>query len=132
MSALLKLFSMILIVLFLTGCQSDKETQDDRPVTKKHEIPVVDEKKEIVVEDRKGTDTVSNQPSVDFSVSDNYLKNIDDSDKNYLEQPPIELGKGVAEKRKVKISGGVLLDTKNEVMLDKLDGGKINISIPLN
>ncbi|WP_321371633.1 hypothetical protein [uncultured Desulfuromusa sp.] len=67
-----------------------------------------------------------------FSVSEEFLNQIDDNGENYLQQLPSQLGKDKAEKRKVKISGGVLLDADKEVMIDRVDGGRVNLSIPLN
>jgi hypothetical protein len=67
-----------------------------------------------------------------LNVSDQFLKQIDDKGDVYISEPPPQAGIEESKKRKVKISGGVLLDTDKEELVDKVDGGKVNISIPLN
>ncbi len=69
-------------------------------------------------------------PHVDLNLSDGFLKKLD-SNQNLASDPPEQIAKKTAQERKIKVSGGVLLDSKNQDLLEKVDGGKVNISIPL-
>ncbi len=119
MNALFKLSVMILVIQLFAGCRGDQKTEIAQPNIKKQEAPVVADKKEIVVTDKKVVGEIDTQRRVDFSVSEEFLNQIDDNGENYLQQLPSQLGKDKAEKRKVKISGGVLLDADKEVMIDR-------------
>ncbi|MEE4254073.1 MAG: hypothetical protein V2I50_08545 [Desulfuromusa sp.] len=99
---------------------------------KKFEKSVADNKREASAENRSTIEKQKTQPYVDLKISDKVLKQIDDKEQDYLLEPPPQMVEKMAQKRKVKISGGVLLDADKERMVDKVDGGKMNISIPLN
>ena len=131
-----KLFVFIIITLILSACQTDHEevkvSTDHQATEAKLEKPAVDVKKEAEAIIKQVIEEPKNQPSVDLNLSGDFLKKIDDEEQNYLSDPLPQIGDDVTQKRKIKISGGVLLDTDKEVMADKVDGGKINISIPLH
>ncbi len=136
MNILTRLLTVIVFILVLSACQSDHE-QTKVQVTpqtlgQQLEKVVVDEKKEIEPKTEQVTDTQKAQSSVDLSVSDQFLKQIDVEEEASLSEPPPQIGKEETKKRKVKISGEVLLDTDKEAIVDKVDGGKVNISIPLD
>jgi hypothetical protein len=136
MNFISRLFAVIIMALILSACQADHEEAkvpvDRQPTEKKLEKPVADVKKEVVAIIKQVIEEPKIQTSVDLNVSGEFLKQIDDKEQNYLSVPPPPIGEEVTKKRKVKISGGVLLDTDKVEMVDKVDGGKVNISIPLN
>jgi len=136
MNILTRLLTVIVFILVLSACQSDHEQTKVQvtPQTSGQQLEkvVVDEKKEIEPKTEQVTDTQKAQSSVDLSVSDQFLKQIDVEEEASLSEPPPQIGKEETKKRKVKISGEVLLDTDKEAIVDKVDGGKVNISIPLD
>ncbi|MDX2493366.1 MAG: hypothetical protein QNK27_00190 [Desulfuromusa sp.] len=135
MNVLSKLFVMIFISLIFSGCQPDHEETrapaESRSIQKMNESPATHEQKKVEevqqVIKKKITPT-----SVDLNVSDTFLKQLDENEKDFLAELPPQTEKEALKSRKIKIGGGVLLDSDKEELTDKLDGGKVNISIPLN
>ncbi|SEA74596.1 hypothetical protein SAMN05660420_03037 [Desulfuromusa kysingii] len=154
-----KLLMVVLVALSVLGCQGEETspptptvqqpaaakvdspkavtTTAEQPVKVEASVEEVQQPLEVVnsvpVVAEPVTIEESSQPAVDLTLSDGFLKQIDaDAEDEFLTQLPPQGEDEAAEKRKVKISGGVLLDADNEVLVDKVDGGKVNISIPLN
>ena len=147
MNSCLQFMMIIVVGLLLSACQADEE----KPVV----LPVVQEKAAISVtpklpeepleqsvsskQKKVAEETVKQQnlkleeppPSVDLNLSDGFLKKLD-SDQNLASDPPEPLEKETTEQRKIKVSGGVLFDPENPDLVEKMDGGEVKISIPLN
>lgn len=126
-----RLFAVSVVILCLWACQADQE-EINIPGDSQFEELAADNKREASVKNQSTIEEQKIQPHVDLKVSDEVLQRIDAKEQSYLLDPPPQIGEKIAQKRKVKISGGVLLDADKERMVDKVDGGKMNISIPLN
>ncbi|MDX2481756.1 MAG: hypothetical protein QNK24_15650 [Desulfuromusa sp.] len=132
MNALFKLFVMICISLIFSGCQADHEETrapaESHSIQKTNAPPVTHEKKEVEAAVQPVIKPKKAPISVDLNVSETFLKQLDENEENFLAKllPLSE------KSRKIKISGGVLLDGDKEELSDRLDGGNVNISIPLN
>jgi len=151
-------FMMIIVVgLLLSACQSDEEKPVILPVVQEKTAtpPAVQEKRAVSVapklpeepieqlvsskQNKVVEETVVQQdlklkespPNVDLNLSDGFLKKLD-SDQNLASDPPEPLEEETTEQRKIKVSGGVLFDPENQDLVEKVDGGEVKISIPLN
>ena len=151
-------FMMIIVVgLFLSACQADEEKPVILPVVQEKTAtpPAVQEKTAVSVapklpeepleqpvsskQEKVVEEIVVQQdlkleeppPSVDLNLSDGFLKKLD-SDQNLASDPPQQIAKETAQQRKIKVSGGVLFDPENQDLVEKVDGGEVKISIPLN
>lgn len=157
MNKYFQLLIIIAISLLLSACQADEEKSVVLPVVQEKAAtpPVVQEKTAIPVAPKRPEEpldkpvnsgqkmvvegTVERQdskleeppPSVDLNLSDEFLKKLD-GDQNLASDPLEKVAKETAQERKIKVSGGVLFDPENGDMLEKVDGGKVKISIPLN
>ena len=136
MNALCKLVVMILISMIFSGCQADHEKTlvpaESHSTQKMDDPPAVHEKIELEAEVEPVIESKETVRSVDLNVSDKYLKQLGDNEQDSLAKLPPQAEKEAEERRKIKVSGGVLLDNEQEQLTDKLDGGKVNISIPMN
>ncbi|MCK4502793.1 MAG: hypothetical protein KAU22_07130 [Desulfuromonadales bacterium] len=114
MDSFLKLFFSIVISLTLFACQAEQEKvcapADLQPVQQNTEPPPT---------------------SIDLDISAEHFKKLDDHDQNLLAEPPPEIVNAANQKRKIEISGEVLVDKEKQGLVEKIDGGKVNISIPL-
>ncbi len=106
-------FFIVLISIALSACQSDK-------------------KEVITPVKQQATQKKSEKSStkVDLSVSAEHVQKLDEDKALIIETPAIGAVKG-AEKRKIELSGEVLLDKEEEELTDKVEGGKVKLSIPL-
>ena len=151
-------FLLLVMVLFLSACQggeekststavpSTVETETSRSVKKREAAPpekreteavkVVEKKikkikKEAAVEIKEKAEEAA-AAKVDLKVSGDYLQKIDEESEDYLATPP-KSGEAVTENsRKIEVSGGVILNDKEKDLIKKLDGGEVEISIPIN
>ncbi len=157
MNKYLQLLITIAISLLLSACQADEEKPVASPDVQEKAVvspdvqektavsaapklpeepleqPVSSKQKKVVEETVVQQDLKLEEPppNVDLNLSDGFLKKLD-SDQNLASDPPKQIAKETAQQRKIKVSGGVLFGPENEDLLEKVDGGEVKISIPLN
>ncbi len=151
-----KLFLLIATVLVLSACQGEQkktvkttaepEVKGGVPLAKEKvpNVPVVeksvDDVKSVKEMEQKSTDaelTVKDAADkvfqdVDLTVSGKTLEKIDEKNEDYLAKPPT-LGEEKASTNtdKIKVSGGVILDDEEEETMKMIDGGEVEVSIPI-
>lgn len=146
MNNCLQLMMIIAVGLLVSACQADEKKREVPPVVQEKAAVSVAPKlpeeplkqlvhagqKKVVEEtvEQRGLKSEKSLPSVDLNLSEGFLKKLD-SDQNLAFEPPKPIAIETAQQRKIKVSGGVLLDSENEDLLEKVDGGEVKISIPL-
>jgi len=147
MNKYFQLLIIIAISLLLSACQADEEKSVVLPVVQEKtaisvapklpeeplEKPVHSGQKKVAEETVEQQDLRLEEPppSIDLNLSDEFLKKLD-GDQNLASDPLEQVAKETAQGRKIKVSGGVSFDQENGDPLEKVDGGKVKISIPLN
>lgn len=152
-----KLFLLITTVLVLSACQGEQkktvkttaepEVKGVVPLAKEQvpNVPVVEKS----VDDVKSAAEEAEDKSidaeltvkdaaekvlqdVDLTVSGKTLEKIDEKNEDYLTKPPT-LGKEKASTGtdKIKVSGGVILNDEEEETMKMIDGGEVEVSIPI-
>ena len=125
----------LVLCFLISSCQSDKESSVSQPPTQKQApAPVQIEKlqKTPKQEDIK-EERLMAPPTVNLDLSKELLEKIGaDSQQELTLELQEKMEVETAELRKVKISGGVLVDKNEEDLTKKMDGGEVKISIPFN
>ena len=145
MSLSCKYLLLLAIVLFLFACQGEEgkststsapspgETEMTRPVKKTESAPLEKKVAEEINVVEKQIDKVEEPAAkVDLKVSGDYLEKIDEESEDYLVTPPKPGESVIGSPRKIEVSGGVILDDKEKDLTKKLDGGEVEIKIPIN
>ncbi|MFK5926919.1 MAG: hypothetical protein QM483_09840 [Desulfuromusa sp.] len=104
------------------------------PAQKQASTPVqIDKPQRVPVQDNIKEERPASPPAVNLDLSKELLEKIDADSQQEL---TLELQKKMeietAEPRKVKISGGVLVDKNEKDLTKKMDGGEVKISVPFN
>lgn len=123
----------LVFCFLIASCQADKEASAPLPPTKKQAPIQVQTNQPQKVQEAIKAEIQETLPVVNLNLSKELLEKIDVSSRQELE---LKLQKNMenetTEQRKVKISGGVLVDQDETDLIKKMDGGKVNISVPFN
>ncbi len=127
-----KSFLFVVVCLVLAACQGEQDMGGVAPTQSKPKTNIVKPAPEQVASPaEKKKISVELQPEADLKLTDEFRKKIAEKEEDYLAVPPA--GEKAAESpRKIKLSGKVILDEEEKELTKKVDGGEIEISIPLD
>lgn len=122
------------LCLLLSACQSNQQETTPQSSSQKQTSQQVQNSEQTVQQQpSEQTESSTAPPVVNLNLSKDFLEKIDaDSQQKLSLEQQAKVSTDIAEKRKVKVSAGVLVDSEEEDLTKKLDGGKVNISIPFN
>ena len=125
----------IVLCFLVASCQSDQEASTPQPSIQK-QAPAqvqIDKPQKTPVQDDIEEEKPATPPAVNLDLSKELLEKIAANSQQELTvelQEKIEIE--TAGQRKVKISGGVLIDKNENDLAKKMDGGEVKISVPFN
>ena len=125
----------IVLCFLVASCQSDQEASTPQSSIQK-QVPAqvqIDKPQKAPVQDDIKEESPATPPAVNLDLSKELLEKIT---ANSQQELTVELQEKMeieaAEQRKVKISGGVLIDKNENELAKKMDGGEVKISVPFN
>ncbi len=125
----------IVFCFLISSCQSDKETSVLQPPAQKQtseQIQPGKTQKVSVLHDMQEIKPAT-PPVVNLELSKELLDQIvANSQQVQTSDMQKKMEIDTAELRKVKISGGILIDKNEEDLTKKVDGGEVKISLPFN
>ena len=122
------------LCLLISACQSNQQESAPQSSPQKQISKQITNNEQKVLDQPEEQKERSTAPTkVNLNLSKELIEKIDSDSQQKLN---LELHEKVSSKtagnRKVKISAGVLVDKEEEDLTKKLDGGKVNISVPFN
>lgn len=138
-----KIVYTIALCFLISACQTDQQETAPKSTPQKQiakqtqnneqKVPVQPEEQKVLDRPKEQKESSTATPQVNLSLSKELIDKIDsNSQQNLNTELDQQMVSESTEKRKVKISAGALIDKEEEDLTKKLDGGKVNITIPFN
>ena len=125
----------IALCFLLSSCQADQEATAPQSLNQKQTPGQIQTStsQEAPLQDNRREEKPVPPPAINLNLSKEILEEI--AANSHQEQTSAlqeKIENGVVDKRKMKISGGVLIDKDEEDLTKKVDGGEVLLSVPFN